>query len=82
MTSDLLYGSAVELRELVLAKEVSPVELIDHSLARLGAVEPKLNCFVTVTEDVARAAARAAEKAVMDGTRRACCTGCRSRSRT
>ena len=67
MTSDLLYRSAVELRELVLAKEVSPVELLDHSLARLGAVEPKLNSFVTVTEDVARAAARAAEKAVMDG---------------
>ena len=67
MTDDLLYTSAVELRELVLAKEVSPVELLDHSLARLGEVEPKLNSFVTVTEGVARAAARAAEKAVMDG---------------
>ena len=67
MTAELLYRSAVELRELVLAKEVSPVELLDHSLARLEEVEPKLNGFVTVTEDVARAAARAAEKAVMDG---------------
>ena len=54
MTDDLLYTSAVELRKLVLAKEVSPVELLDHSLARLGEVEPKLNSFVTVTEDVAR----------------------------
>ena len=67
MASDLLYRSAVELRELVLAKEVSPVELLDHSLARLDEVEPELNSFVTVTEDVARAAARSAEKAVMDG---------------
>jgi len=67
MASELLYSSAVELRDLVLAKEVSPVELLDHSLARLEEVEPKLNSFVTVTEDVARAAARAAEKAVMDG---------------
>ena len=67
MASDLLYRSAVELRELVLSKEVSPVELLDHSLARLDEVEPKLNSFVTVTEDVARAAARSAEKAVMDG---------------
>ena len=67
MASELLYRSAVELRGLVLAQEVSPVELLDHSLARLEEVEPKLNSFVTVTEDVARAAARAAEKAVMDG---------------
>ena len=67
MATDLLYRSAVELRELVLAKEVSPVELLDHSLARLEEVEPKLNSFVTVTGDVARAAARAAEKAVLDG---------------
>ena len=67
MASDLLYRSALELRELVLSKEVSPVELLDHSLARLEEVEPVLNSFVTVTEDVARAAARTAEKAVMDG---------------
>ena len=67
MATDLLYRSAVELRELVLSKEVSPVELLDHSLARLEEVEPTLNSFVTVTEEVARAAARAAEKAVMDG---------------
>ena len=52
---------------LSLAKEVSPVELLDHSLARLEEVEPGLNSFVTVTEDVARDAARSAEKAVMDG---------------
>ena len=67
MASDLLYRSAVELRELVLSKEVSPIELLDQSLARLEEVEPKLNSFVTVTEDVARAAAQSAEKAVMAG---------------
>ena len=67
MASELLYRSAVELRDLVLAKEVSPVELLDLGLARLEEVEPKLNSFVTVTEDVARTAARAAEKAIMDG---------------
>ena len=67
MAAELLYRSAVELRELVLSKEVSPVELLDQSLARLEEVEPALNSFVTVTEDVARAAAQAAEKTVMDG---------------
>ncbi len=67
MATDLLYMGAVELRELILAGEISPVELLDQSLARLEEVEPRLNCFVTVTEDIARSAARAAEKAVMDG---------------
>ena len=48
-------------------KEVSPVELLDRTLERLEQVEPLLNSFVTVTEAIARPAARAAEKAVLDG---------------
>ena len=67
MATDLLDRSAVELRGLVLAKEVSPVELLDRTLERLEQVEPLLNSFVTVTEAIARPAARAAEKAVLDG---------------
>ena len=67
MDTDLLCKSAVELRDLVIAKEISPVDLLDRSLARMEEVEPKLNAFVTITEDVARAAARRAEKAVLNG---------------
>ena len=67
MATDLLERSAVELRGLVLAKEVSPVELLDRTLERLEHVEPRLNSFVTVTEETARVAARAAERAVLDG---------------
>ena len=66
MEKDLLYKSAVELRDLIAAKEISPVELLDRSLARMEEVEPKLNSFVTTTEDVAYAAARMAEKAILD----------------
>ena len=66
MENDLLRKSAVELRDLVVAKEISPVELLELSLARLEEIEPKLNAFVTVTEDVAHAAARKAEKAILD----------------
>ena len=67
MNMDPLCRSAVELRDLIVAKEISPVELLDWCLARMEEVEPKLNAFVTVTEDVARAAARKAEKATLDG---------------
>ena len=66
MERDLLYKSAVELRDLIVAKEISPVELLDRSLARMEEVEPKLNSFVTTTEDIAYAAARKAEKAILD----------------
>ena len=66
MEKDLLYMSAVELRDLITAKEISPVELLDRSLARMEEVEPKLNSFVTTTEDVAYAAARMAEKSILD----------------
>ena len=67
MNMEPLCRSAVELRDLVVAKDISPVELLDRCLARMEEVEPKLNAFVTVTEDVARAAARRAEKAILDG---------------
>lgn len=67
MASGLVYKSATELKALIAAKEVSPVEIVDAAIARLHETEPKLNSFVTLTEDVAREAARAAEDAVMRG---------------
>ena len=82
MDTDLLCKSAVELRDLVVTKEISPVELLDRCLARMEEVEPKLNAFVTVTEDVARAAARKAEKAILDNDPPGLLHGCRSPSRT
>ncbi len=67
MGSDLAYKSALELRSLIVSGEVSPVEALEHSLARMEEVEPALNSFVTVTEEMARKAAQAAERAVLDG---------------
>ena len=66
METDLICKSAVELRDLVVTKEISPVELLDSSLARMEEVEPKLNAFVTTTEDIAYAAATKAERAILD----------------
>lgn len=51
----------------VAGGELSPVELVDSVLARIEAVDPKLNAFVTVLADEARAAAKEAERAVAGG---------------
>ncbi|WP_421998376.1 amidase [Reyranella sp.] len=65
--SDLTRLPASVLREQIAAKKVSPVELTDAVLARADALQPVLNCFVTLVPEQARAAARAAEDAVMKG---------------
>ncbi|SDP43754.1 amidase [Lentzea jiangxiensis] len=52
------------------ARELSPVELLDSVLTRLEEVEPRLNAYVTVTADRARAAARQAERDIAAGTLR------------
>ncbi|SER34929.1 aspartyl-tRNA(Asn)/glutamyl-tRNA(Gln) amidotransferase subunit A [Lentzea xinjiangensis] len=51
----------------VASRELSPVELLDSALARLEEVEPRLNAYVAVTADRARAAARRAEREIAAG---------------
>ncbi|MGH7906157.1 MAG: amidase, partial [Candidatus Binataceae bacterium] len=56
---DLLGLDIATLSEKLHRREVSPLEVIDAYLARIEATEPKLNAYITVTADSARAAARA-----------------------
>ncbi|NQW52555.1 MAG: amidase [Rhodospirillales bacterium] len=65
--TDLTRLPASELREQIAAKKISPVELTDAVLVRADKLQPVLNCFITLVPDQARAAARAAEDAVMRG---------------
>jgi Asp-tRNA(Asn)/Glu-tRNA(Gln) amidotransferase A subunit family amidase len=65
--TELCYMPALELREAILAKEVSPVEVVDAVLARLERLNPMLNAYCTITAAAARAAAKEAEAAVMRG---------------
>lgn len=58
----LAFVPAVELSQLIKTKQVSPVELVDIYLKRIESLNPKLNAFLTVNGDQARAAAREAEK--------------------
>jgi amidase len=59
--------SALEAAAAVRRKQVSPVELVEHALARIAALDDQVGAFVTVTADAARQQARAAEAAVGEG---------------
>ena len=61
--------SIAEASRLIAAKKLSPVELTRTLLARIAAVDPQLNAFLTVTERQALADARGAERAIAAGRR-------------
>jgi amidase len=63
----LVSLSAVELRRLIGAKAISPVELLDACIERIETVNPAINAITATCFDAAREAAKAAEQAVMDG---------------
>src|SRR5215475_2798372 len=67
MSEDLCFLSATELRGRIASKGVSPVEVTRAVLARAEALQPELNCFITLCGEEAMAQARAAEQKVMAG---------------
>ncbi len=60
---------ATRLAAMIRARELSPVELVEASLARIEAVQPVNNPFALILADEARTAAREAERAVLRGHR-------------
>ena len=64
---ELAFAPAHELRELIVKKRLSPVELTETYLRRIEALDPRLNAFLTVVADEAMRAAREAEAAVTRG---------------
>jgi aspartyl-tRNA(Asn)/glutamyl-tRNA(Gln) amidotransferase subunit A len=67
MSDGLAFLSAADLAAKIRKREVSPVEVVDSTLRRIEASQPTLNALITVSADAARAAARAAQTAVMRG---------------
>ncbi|MCK1318176.1 amidase family protein, partial [Bradyrhizobium sp. 23] len=67
MNGDPCLLSATVLRGLIATKQISPVELTRAVLARAEALQPELNCFITICGDEALAAAREAERKLMAG---------------
>lgn len=63
----LCFTPATDLAAMIRRRTISPVEIMDTVLARIEALNPRLNAFLAVNADGARAAAKAAEAAVMRG---------------
>ncbi|HWE62498.1 MAG TPA: amidase [Chloroflexota bacterium] len=64
------HASIAEIARLVRARQVSPVELTEQSLAAIEAVDPELNAFQCLLASCARDDARAAEDEIAAGTYR------------
>ncbi|HEV2827878.1 MAG TPA: amidase [Pyrinomonadaceae bacterium] len=64
---ELAFAPLTQLAELVRTRKVSPVELTKMYLARLKKYGPKLNCVVTLTEDLALSQASDAEREIKAG---------------
>jgi len=59
--------SALELANLIRRKELSPVELMEATLRRIEAVNPRLNAFVALRADAALEEARAMRAQIAAG---------------
>jgi aspartyl-tRNA(Asn)/glutamyl-tRNA(Gln) amidotransferase subunit A len=65
--SELDYLTIAGAAKLIMRRRLSPVELIGHALARIEAIDPKLNAFIEVLAEHALAEARKAEAEIAAG---------------
>jgi len=65
--NEILSLSAAELGAKLKARELSPVDAVEACLERIETTEPKLNAYVRVLAEEARAAARQAEQEIAAG---------------
>ena len=68
--SELHWLTASEIAARFAKRSLSPVELIDALLNRIDKLDPRLNVFIHLDRDKARADARAAEQDIMAGRSR------------
>jgi Asp-tRNA(Asn)/Glu-tRNA(Gln) amidotransferase A subunit family amidase len=63
----LLSLSTIELRRRIGSKEISPIELLEASIARIQALNPAVNAITATDYRTARDTALAAERAALRG---------------
>ncbi len=66
-SNSLTTLSIASAGELLAAGEISPVELAQAHLARIQQLDPQLNCFITLTPELALQQARQAEEEMRAG---------------
>ncbi len=64
-SEDIIFMPAVEMEKLIRRKAISPVEIMHALFQRIHELNPSLNAYLTLNEDVAMEEAKEAEKAVM-----------------
>lgn len=67
---DLQRLTLSQAAEAIKSGKLSPVELTRHCLERIERLDPTLNAFITVTDDLAMATAKAAEQEIASGNYR------------
>lgn len=67
MSHEFDYMSAMQMRSLIAAKKISPVEVTKRALEKAEATQSSLNAFYRILPEQALAAAQTAEDAVMKG---------------
>jgi aspartyl-tRNA(Asn)/glutamyl-tRNA(Gln) amidotransferase subunit A len=67
VSEDILFLSVTELSQRIRSRQLSPVELAESYLERSRTLGPRLNAYVTLTDQLALEQARAAEKEIAAG---------------
>jgi len=67
MSEVLISRPIHQLAPLLEKREISPVELFDEAIERIHQLQPKLNSFITITEEDGRKAAIEAESEIRKG---------------
>jgi len=67
-TKEIFSFSVRQLSKAFIQKEISPVEVVQALLERAIEVNPRLNAFITVTQEEAMRAAKEAEAKFLSGT--------------
>jgi aspartyl-tRNA(Asn)/glutamyl-tRNA(Gln) amidotransferase subunit A len=62
--------TVVRLSSCIRRREISPLELTRFLLERIARMQPRLNAFITVTEELALSQARKATKEILKGSYR------------
>lgn len=66
MTASSPFSTIAEIAASIRSRKISPVEIVESHLRRIASCQPRLNAFVHLDAEGARARAHAAEAAVME----------------